>query len=617
MAKQQERSPADKGNQPARTLPRVPPAIHGIQVNHCKNPVCENFGLPVAEGSTKGKYADNDYAIVASGAKQPAAKCNSCGEIFGLKSNQGIFEETYRILAPLYGAASCPDPDCANHRVPTSVAGAYHEFGKTSAGSQRYRCKAPGCGKTFSVKPKGRNPIARQIRSDKNRTILANLVGKMPLRRICEAAEITPTLLYDRIDFLHEQAVAFLAERERELPGLDIERLYVGVDRQDHVINWSQRKDKRNVTISSVACTDNATGYVFGMVPNYDPEPDPERIEALHAALGDEGIPACHRRHARLWLRSDFDAAVAASRKFQGNGTMDSEIEAAYATAKAREDVEAPEHVVLEDMLPGKGMLVHSEYTLYGFFMALRRMFAGADKVRFFLDQDSGMRAACLSAFRDRISDGRCDAFYVRIAKDMIIDDKRKLIRDAKRELALVAAAHPTLDESGVKLLVLKDRIAKAREIGPWRDRWVSMPLPSLSEPEKAVCHLTDIGGYDEDHLAWLYNKASLHAVDSFFNRLRRRSSLLERPVRSSANRGRVYSYYSPFKPEQIAKIQTIIRACHNYVWTIQPKKGGKKSASPDDEPTVEKTKRPPETPATRLGLAKAPLDLNDIIYFR
>jgi hypothetical protein len=153
-----------------------------------------------------------------------------------------------------------------------------------------------------------------------------------------------------------------------------------------------------------------------------------------------------------------------------------------------------------------------------------------------------------------------------------------------------VAAAYPYLDKNGVKLMMLKDRIAKAQTIGPWKDRWVSHPLPTLSETDKAMCHLTDIGAYagDLDHLAWLYNKASLHAVDSFFNRIRRRSSMLERPIHSSANRGRVYSHYSAYRPEQVNKIQTILRACHNYVWPGEGKKA------------------PPGTPATRLGLAKA-----------
>ena len=100
--------------------------------------------------------------------------------------------------------------------------------------------------------------------------------------------------------------------------------------------------------------------------------------------------------------------------------------------------------------------------------------------------------------------------------------------------------------------------------------------------------------------MGWLYNKVSLHAVDSFFNRIRRRSSLLERPVPSATNRGRVWNAYSPYRPEQINKIQTILRACHNYVWLPEDKKRSVKG-----------------TPAMRLGLAKGPLDLNDILYFR
>jgi hypothetical protein len=67
-----------------------------------------------------------------------------------------------------------------------------------------------------------------------------------------------------------------------------------------------------------------------------------------------------------------------------------------------------------------------------------------------------------------------------------------------------------------------------------------------MGEPEKAMCYLTDIQGYDEDHLAWLYNKASLHAIDRFFMQGRRRFSLIERPVSSSASLGRRWLATAP-----------------------------------------------------------------------
>lgn len=574
--------------------PRVPAPAHGINVNFCKNPGCSNFGIPIEETSKRGPGASNRYTVVAYGKSQPAGRCNACGESFPLKSNDGVFEEMWRIAGETFGEPSCPVQSCANHRVGISVPKAYHAFGLTKAGSQRYRCRL--CEKIFSVKPPGLNPIARQRQSDKNRQILAALVNKSPLRRICEMADVTPRVLYERIDFFHEQALAFMAERESKLPEMRIRRLHVGVDRQEYAINWSRRKDKRNTIISAVASADNLTGYVFGMHPNFDPEMDPAWVEQEAFALDDAAVPQPHRKFARLWLQADYDAAVEVSAKAKPAGSLASAISNAYDQAEARPDIESPDLPLKEEKLPDAGMLVHAEYCLYGHFLALKRLFRGVEKVRFFLDQDSGMRAACLGAFADRIVERTADAFYVRIAKELIVDDKRKLVNDAKKRFKQAEAANPTLSEDEVKLMLLKAEIAAARQYGKWKDKWVSHPLPTLSEAEKASCFLTDRGDYDDDHLAWLHDKASLHAVDSWFNRIRRRSHMLERPIGSASNRGRTWNGYAAYKPEQIAKLLTILRVCHNYVW---------KSPKRDD------------TPAMRLGLAKGPLDYKDIIYFR
>ncbi len=81
-----------------------------------------------------------------------------------------------------------------------------------------------------------------------------------------------------------------------------------------------------------------------------------------------------------------------------------------------------------------------------------------------------------------------------------------------------------------------------------WQDRWLDHPFPTLSEPEKSVAYLTDLGD-DDDHRAWLYNKASLQGGDSFFNPVRRRLSLLERPI-----------HYAPYDPGNVAKLLDIMR---------------------------------------------------------
>jgi hypothetical protein len=62
-------------------------------------------------------------------------------------------------------------------------------------------------------------------------------------------------------------------------------------------------------------------------------------------------------------------------------------------------------------------------------------LFSGVGKVRFFLDQDSGIRAACLGAFQKEIRSRTCDAFYIRINKTLTVDEKRKIMRDSQEKL--------------------------------------------------------------------------------------------------------------------------------------------------------------------------------------
>jgi hypothetical protein len=114
------------------------------------------------------------------------------------------------------------------------------------------------------------------------------------------------------------------------------------------------------------------------------------------------------------------------------------------------------------------------------------------------------MRGACLSAFVDRISKDRCDAFYVSINADLTIDEKRQLVGENKRRMAALKAVHPGFSENQIKLKIIKNEMGRARSIGKWQDRWVRHPFPNMGEPEKAMCYLTDVHGYDEDHVAWL-----------------------------------------------------------------------------------------------------------------
>lgn len=119
------------------------------------------------------------------------------------------------------------------------------------------------------------------------------------------------------------------------------------------------------------------------------------------------------------------------------------------------------------------------------------------------MDQESGIRAACLAAFQDRVMEKTCDAFYVRIKREITINEKRKLRAECKKKLEYLRQDHPGLSDSALELLLIKERMRALESIGKWQDKWLYHPLPSMSEPEKAVCWLTDMNddAYDEDHL--------------------------------------------------------------------------------------------------------------------
>ena len=54
---------------------------------------------------------------------------------------------------------------------------------------------------------------------------------------MCEIADLSPTAIYGKIDFLRRQCLAFAAERESQLPNISFERLYLCTDRQDYIVN--------------------------------------------------------------------------------------------------------------------------------------------------------------------------------------------------------------------------------------------------------------------------------------------------------------------------------------------------------------------------------------------
>ncbi len=291
-------------------LPRIPLEVGGIQVNFCRNPRCPNFGKPpVVPQDGKRKLAGTDsYRVIAAGKGKPTLHCLLCHESPPLKSNLAVVEEFERMLRSLRSEdlMTCPDTSCSNNAVPVEEGkGHYQRFGKTAAGSVRWRCIS--CRRLFSEPTKA---TLRQRMPEKNDIIFKLLVNKSPMRRICEVAEIGAETLYQRIAFFAKRFERFAAMQERKLMAMKIPRLYLQIDRQEYIVNWTKEADKRNVRMHALGTADERTGYVFGMHLNYDSSLDAPAIEAEAAAIGDTKVVFPFRQFARLWLHDDYTSSA-------------------------------------------------------------------------------------------------------------------------------------------------------------------------------------------------------------------------------------------------------------------------------------------------------------------
>lgn len=541
-------------------------------MNVCRNPVCSNFSIRPKDEVKLGGNSKNIDSYILGGSWQRRGEkqflvCKFCKETISLQSNLAIDQEARRYLAPfsLCTRLACPCSDCDNaNRDVSAEPTEYFRFGTTKAGSQRFRCKK--CNTTFS---KATRSTLRQRLPQKTPLIFRLLINKSPMRRICEVADIGPETLYQRIDFIHRQCTALARQHEQALfdGRFRVNRIHLAVDRQDHVLNWGSHLDRRNIVLRAIASADAKSGYVLGVHLNYDPTVDPQEAELEARECGDFEVAMPFRKFARIWLPSD------------------------YSAQNASESTDS-----LLGRMPSTGVQVREDANQYAHFFFLERLLRGADRIQFSMDQEPSVRAACLLAFQDRLRARTLDAFFVRINKDMTVDEKKLALSRAEVQLRQHAAEFSELSDLHIALELIKRDHAKAVASNPkWRDRWVSHPLPNMNEPEKAILCLTDTGDYDPDLLARAYARVSLNAIDRFFMLVRRRVSLFERPISSSSRAGRRWFGYHGYNPHVTMKMLEIFRVAYNYCLT-----GDLKS-----------------TPAQRFGLTTKAWTLEEVLAFR
>lgn len=88
------------------------------------------------------------------------------------------------------------------------------------------------------------------------------------------------------------------------------------------------------------------------------------------------------------------------------------------------------------------------------------------------------MRAAGLGAFVQRVSVRTADAFYVRINKDLTLDERKRALKDSRERFRELQEQHPERDKNALRLLIIKQELAAMKAFGRWKDPLAIPPLP-------------------------------------------------------------------------------------------------------------------------------------------
>ena len=140
-----------------------------------------------------------------------------------------------------------------------------------------------------------------------------HLVNKVPLNRIVELCGVSFPTLYDKIWFIHRQCSMFAAARETRLSTMDLGRRYLSTDRQDYIVNWGNRTNRKTIQLTAVATADRESGYLFAFSPNFDASLDQDQAEAAWLTAGDGATLASRwtRHRKRRLARSTAEAQSA------------------------------------------------------------------------------------------------------------------------------------------------------------------------------------------------------------------------------------------------------------------------------------------------------------------
>jgi transposase-like protein len=545
--------------------------MYGLQYNFCCNTFCKWYGLPQKKfDEVKSKPSRYKMVSSRSNSDDTSIHCNdilidtSFGTVLGNNtstiSNWSLAEEIKRLIT--INTVVDIEPDYIFHKegcslidkTPFDNKEAFIKRGKSSANAVKYQCKE--CKKLTNVLPsQDKNFNYNQKRNDILIQFSKLILSRTPVKRICEILEIGEPTYYSKLEWLYKKCLEFNSRyEEKALKELHFRDLWINTDALIYNLNNIRMKGKadedtpkteeKKMQTYLISSADLKTGYVFRSDIAYDYEISLDDIQ--------EDTEKFHCDHSYPFLRKNDRLKYSYCPQPPTN--FDSQTIKSYESEL--EIFDNRKNYV-------SGCHVKSVYTELAHYFLLRNTLK-ADYWYFVSDDDSSIQNSIFRIFADEFSNG--SAMYFTCQSDKSL----------------------SLEEAGAHAFKRRNELRKWAKANKIRERSEGVRLVNL------ISFVYDI---TDEELTNYIMQVNSRAINNYFQTVRRKISILERPLVTARGDGRSY-IYANYNPKYAQQILTIFRTFYNFCWTTKVW-GGE------------------ETPAQRLGITNKVFDYKDIIYFR
>jgi DNA polymerase III epsilon subunit len=586
----------------ARPIPRAfkhPLTNEMVQLNYCKNPNCENYGV-IAKNPGKDKDGKpkrglgNDYKLTSVKSGK-VLTCKLCNTSRTLINNRSFVMESIRVQDEhkLIGASCnnskiekgrgkgkpCPNVDKDIIDFPELYArkGIRESTskGQPNIFSQKYECKR--CHKRFNVPC---NPQMGQHKTDLNNRLFMALVNKGIINRIQEELNVAPTFIYNRIEFFYSQCIQFdqwhIRNNIHQLSGTMLE---ISMDRQHYLANWNDKRDRKPTKLVNTSSVDNSSRFVLASTINFDFCSDWEAIKAEARKRKDAEKPVYDRLYSQ-YIISDIDVES--------------------------DDVED----ALALKAPASNLLVQQTYSLMAHIEQVKPFYEVCSHSDIFADDDEGFELGISLVLKDLINQQKVYPVLIRADRNNAsqMQDRRTWSEQVLRDEGFTEKEIKDAQYDTDRLRALNQKYWTAtlhqrnENIGSTKSEWLVHPFPKYRQTMEIKPLIQPYGVLTEQSSDALMD-ISTYGVDNYFQMIRRRINMLERPITSATN-GLRWNGYAAYNPKWAAMLVDIFRVYHNYVHTDKKTLRNKKSNAN------------PKTPAQKLGLARKVYSVDEILSF-